>query len=202
MQGGMIVAGLVTGGHFIEDIQVSVPHKVAVWIPAEKALGSKDLYRALGQNLLFKLDGGGISADTAPPVDSNESKVLIAGLESEIRSLKVQNSTLTQQNTLLTQLLTGLQQQMETLSQGITRLEAKPSVVTVTNSPGISTKPAQSTPVVSEVVGGEVPTFLPSTGSLKDVETQINITTQVSEESPVNAANSKLRELRKKSGNG
>lgn len=191
MQGGMIVVGLTTGGHLIEDIQTHVPHKIAVFIPVDRMLRSKDLYRGLSQNLLFKLDGGtGFPAEesTVP----NDSLLRITQLEIENRGLQQELATAKAQNVLLQGLLQGLQGQMTALHQGITRLEQKEPTTVITVAAG-----AAVSSVMSEV-GTEAPIFLPGEIKPKDAETQIQVERQVSEGSSVGAAGDKLRELRRK----
>lgn len=189
MQGGMYVVGLVTGGCMISDLQLHVPHKVAVFIKADDLHRSKDLYRAINQNLLFKLDGGtGFPVEETRPVP-NESLLRITQLEAENRGLRQELEASKAQNLTLQTLLQGLQVQFSALQQGITRLEQKePSVTVVNNSMATASMPG--------VVGGDTPTFLPGEIKPKDAEASIRVDKQVSEGSSIGAAGKKLRELR------
>ena len=54
--GGVSVVGLLSGGQYLPDIQMMIPHKVGVFIPIEKYLKSKDLHRAINSGVVFKLD--------------------------------------------------------------------------------------------------------------------------------------------------
>lgn len=187
MSGGMLVAGLKTGTHFIEDIQVSVPHRTPVFIPAEKVLRSADLYRALGQNLLFKLDDSSLTLEAPPPVPDANS-LTIARLEAENKALREQNA----------QLQVRLEQQMTLILDGMSRLEQRP--VTVVSSGGSSPSSASARTVDPDAVSTDAPMFLPGSIAPKDAEAQIRVEKHVSEGKSVGAAGDKLRELRRKSG--
>jgi hypothetical protein len=185
VHGGMVVVGLSTGDVFIEDIQVVVPHKVAVYIPADKALRSKDLYRVLGQQRVFKLDGGtGVSFDSGQP-DDRDARIL--ELEQENSNLRAQLEIV--KTSSMQQILGKIQE----LQAGIGRLET----LTVDNPPSLVRVP---TVLAHGPVGGDAPTFLPSEIKPKDAEAQIRIDKQVSEGSSLDEAGSKLKELRRKAG--
>jgi hypothetical protein len=59
--------------------------------------------------------------------------------------------------------------------------------------------PGVVSPVVVEVVGGDVPTFLPGRIGPAAAETQIRPSTELTENSNVSSAASKLRELKRQS---
>lgn len=190
MHGGMVVVGLSTGDVFIEDIQVRVPHKVAVFIPAEKVLRSKDLYRALGQQKVFPLDGGsGISFESTSAV-SDEKDTRIRELEEENRALRAELAE--QKNADVRHLMTALQQNLADIQAGMGRLESRTVAVPTSFGGG-----AIGAPIKVEI---DVPTFLPSEIKPKDAEAQIRIEKQVSEGASLAEAGNKLKELRRKSG--
>lgn len=188
--GGITVVGLVAGTHYIEDIQVSVPHKVAVFIPIDAVVRSKDLYRALGQKAIFKLDGGGYDPTPNTPVQD----------DGRIAELVEANRVLTQQlaeqqvlNSGLQMCLVTIQQQMATIQAGVVRLEQRPAGNVMLADPGLVAKS------LSEAVGRDAPMFIPSEITPKNVSTdQIQVSTQTTEGTSLSAAGSKLRELRKK----
>lgn len=189
MHGGMVVVGLTTGDFLIEDIQIRVPHKVAVFIPADKVLKSKDLYRALGQQKVFPLDGGsGISFESSSTV-LDEKDARIKELEEENRVLRAELAA--QKAVDMRQLVMSLQQNLADLQAGMGRLESR----TVPVSPSF-----QAAGVVLPQVVSDAPTFLPSEIKPKDAEAQIRIEKQVSEGSSLAEAGSKLKELRRKGG--
>jgi len=191
--GGISVVGLAAGEHYLPDIQIVVPHRVQVYIPAEKALRSKDLYRALAQGTIFKLDGGtGYVQQQASASDLISS----AALRQENERLNLELAMAQQQITLLKEQLkvsTALQGQMATIMAALGRIEATPKGV-----PQMMLQP-QGSPVIADtgVVGGEVPMFLPDMTMPNTADVQLNIQQTVSEDSVTGAA-STLRALRSK----
>lgn len=190
--GGISVVGLAMGEHFLSDIQVVVPHRVPVYIPAEKALRSKDLYRALSQGTIFKLDGGTGYVQRPDTKDSAG----VAVLKQENERLSRELAVAQQQIALLKEQLqapSAIQSQMTSIMEALGRIEATPKVVTQVMSG------TQSTPTVEAtgVVGGEVPMFLPDMSMPDTAEVRLNIQQSVSEDSVTGAA-STLRALRGK----
>jgi len=189
VSGEIIVAGLVTGTHIIEDIKVAVGHKVAVRIPGELALRSQDLWRGIQQGKLFQLDGGsGLHVSRAPAPEN----VRVAELEAQVRQLRNELEQERHRNAGLQQLLIGLQTQI----QGVQQVAATGQFGYRPVSPA-NGAPANGAPAV-EVVGGEVPTFLPDRIQPKEAEAQIRTTTETAEKSNVSSAASKLRELKQR----
>ncbi len=78
---GMVVVGLVTGDHKIEDINVVVPHMVATPITPDQMCNSRDLNIALQQKKIFRLDMTPFKPNSAPDVRAQE-------LEQENQRLK------------------------------------------------------------------------------------------------------------------
>lgn len=205
MNGEVVVAGLVTGTHLIEDIGVAVPHQVAVRIPADVALRSKDLWRGIQQNRLFRLNAGsGLSAareiQAAPPPPPAAPGPDMVALQQENQRLKAENQRLVadlekerQRNDTLQNLLGGLTSGLQGVQTAIGKLESAPRVI-VAGSPGAV---AASSP---EVVGGDVPTFVPDKILPDNVEAQIRAEKETAERSNVASAASRLREMKRGGG--
>lgn len=197
MSGEVVVAGMVTGVHYIEDIQVSVGHRDAVRIPAEVAYRSKDLWRAIQQGFLFKLSAGSgfvpnaLPAPSPPPVDS--------GLQAEVERLRAENQRLTTEletertrNGTLQTLLTSLTSGLQGVQEAIGKLESSPRVVVA--------GPGATAAVEAGVVGGDAPTFVPGRIQPTNVETQIRTEKETTDSSNISSAASRLRELRRGGG--
>lgn len=209
MIGDIVVAGLVTGTHVIEDIRVAVPHKVAVRIPANDALRSKDLWRGISQGRLFKLDGGsGLHATPAPSQAANASR--ISQLEAQNAELRDENKKLRREVATanaryegLQQVLTGLQGQLHGIQGALGRLGDLPAalqgMVMVTPQHGMAASVAPGLPVDDGgVVGGEAPKFIPESIKPKEATTQIQVKSETTDGTNLSAAASRLKELRKK----
>lgn len=185
--GGISVVGLTTGGHFIPDIRVNVPHKCQVWIPIEQYLKSKDLHRAINSGVIFKLDSVmGQQQEVVPSVDLAK----MAQLELDNQRLKEALELAHSQNLDLQLGMKSLQEQMGTVLSALGRIEAAPQIATI--APGVTLTS------INEAVGGEAPMFLPDV-SQELGSARINIESSVSGDSVTGAA-SKLRALRKGSG--
>jgi hypothetical protein len=196
MTGGITVAGVVTGTHIIEDIRVAVPHKMAVYIPAEQALRSKDLHRALQQGLLFKLDGGsGLRSDDQPPPEAQPSGTTrFISLEQENKRLMRELDEAHRREEGLKQAISALQEQLGAILKVLGRIEARPDPAPVVVQAGGTVVP------LPEVVGGDTPSFIPDEILPKDAETNIRVQKGTAEGSAVIGAASRLRELRRSKG--
>ena len=200
MSGEVIVAGLVTGTHLIEDIGVAVPHQIAVHIPADQALRSKDLWRGIQQGKLFKLDGGsGFHVGSARTAEASR----LANLESENHRLTLELAEARREleaernrNHGLVDVLAGLQAQLQGVQAAVGRLgDASRDVHNTQVGPG-----APSVAAPNGAVGGEAPTFLPDRIRPEAAVAQIRPATETTESSNVANAASKLREMRKQPG--
>lgn len=202
--GDVVVAGLVTGVHVLEDIKVAVPHKVAVRIPAAVALQSKDLWRSISQGRVFKLDGGSgvVTHGTTASADSAR----IGQLEAALATANAENKKLRQQlaesearNGGLQQVLAGFSGQLQGIQGVLGRLENLPAalqgVVAVPQQQGVPVA-GQVVQANPEVVGGEAPKFIPDIKPT-DATTQIQVKKEVTDGSSLQNASSKLRQLRK-----
>lgn len=193
MTGEIVVAGLVTGTHLIEDIGIAVPNQVAVRIPADLAMRSKDLWRGIQQGRLFQLhSGAGLHVAKGPTPTSNRE----AQLEAENKRLRGELDAERMRNDGIQSVLDGLQAQLQGVQMAVGKLGAAPRVVQVMPSGQVVAPVAAG----SEVVGGEVPAFLPERIHPDTAETQIRPATETAEKANVTSAASKLRELKKQSG--
>ena len=112
------VFGVTMGGHFIEDINVHVPQNMTVVIPAEHAMLSHDLWRALSQRTLFRLHQGPppgpmCAAPTVPhPTveDTVQSQELKAALDEQRTLTTALRAQMAEQATLLTALTQAIMQ--------------------------------------------------------------------------------------------
>lgn len=194
MNGGVTVTGLVTGTHQIEDIGIAVPHKVAVWIPAEKALQSKDLWRGIQQGYLFKLDGAvSFRSDPDPPPAAPSPK--LEELQRDNERLRRELEASEHRNFVLQQKMDGMQAQLGSMVTLLTRIEEKTYAA---SQQVIVAGPQAVLPPVSEVVGGDIPTFIPGNILPKNVEGGVSAHKETSEGSAVAGAASALKELRRK----
>lgn len=195
--GEIVVVGVITGTHIIEDIGIAVPHKVAVNISAELALRSKDLHRGIQQGKIFMLDGGsGIRAATTPTSDHNR----VAQLEAENARLKQELDAEKLRNQGLQDVLAGFGAQLQGLNVTLGRLgDRPPQGIQMHGSVpmALGTVAPEAAP---GVVGGEVPTFLPERIRPDAAESQIRPAMETAEKSNVTSAASKLRELKKGTG--
>jgi hypothetical protein len=173
MVGGITVAGLVTGTHVIEDIKIAVPHQIAVFIPADLAYRSKDLWRGISQRQLFQLTGGSGLA-----VESN-SRVLpppstdLEDTRAENKKLRQQLEEAQRQNLSLQEALQAMQGQLTSILRLLGRIEnGEVPLLRGVSGPGLELLP--SVPAQPRVVGGEVPSFIPDDIHPDDVKTSID----------------------------
>lgn len=192
--GGITVTGLVTGGHVIEDIKVSVPYQVAVYIPADKACISKDLWRGIGQRRLFQLEGGaGISfAPAAGNGGSEELKLEVDRLRQENLRLREEVSSLTSQLAEARQQSTSSQESLGNM-QG--QLEAILRAVGNLGQGGLRVVAGGSEVEPTRVIGGDSPVFIPSFTPAST--TNIRTDSEVVENSALSSAARALRAARR-----
>ncbi len=196
MRGGITVTSVVTGTHVIEDIKVPVPFQIAVFIPADVAYRSKDLWRSLQQGRIFELKGGSGLAMRSPPIAApmgqllpdNTSKKLIA-FEVENTRLQEELAKTRQRNRTLEEEVSGMRGQLGDILSSLGRIEKSGGVVGVA--------PA-ATAAASEAVGGEVPIYVPDIKS-DNAKASIQVERSMTEGSSVEDAASTLKDLRQKS---
>lgn len=181
--GGITVTKTTTGSHLLYDIQVMVHHQIPTYIPADKALNSADLHRALGSKIIFQM----LNTMHTPKPDPK------VALEDENRQLREALMQSSQQSQALQQSVETLARQMEVLTAAVGKIGTT-QTVTLTPAAYAATNPR------SEVVGGDVPMFLPDTTLPSGTEVQMNVPEVLSEGDSVTDARSKLRQLRKGQG--
>ncbi len=195
MVGGISVVGCVTGTHIIGDINVVVPHRVAVFLTAEQVLRSKDLHRALQQGSIMKLDGGSALRSEPVGVSAPADSTRVAQLEAEIKHLRRELEAALNREAGLQQVFASLGGQLAGIQGALGRLE--------TRGPTFGAQgPNNAAAVNRGVVGGSAPVFIPSQITPDVVESSIQVETSESGESTVTDARSRLRELRKKTEAG
>jgi len=192
MSGDYVVTGLVTGTHMIEDIGVPVPHQIAVRIPVDLALRSRDLQIGLQQKRLLLLKGGsGLSVVTPPnghmPAAPPKSPPPSNAPSEEVQRLRQDLATARQENAELRASLKAQEEKLEAILEAIGRLSQGGTVT------------AEGVQAAVEAVGGEAPMFIPSDGlKPKDAETSIKVAEETVEGASVADAASALKSLRKK----
>jgi len=188
LKGDYVVAGMVTGTHVIEDIGVPVPHQVAVRIPVDVALRSKDLWRGIQQNRLFLLTGGTF---VSPSPESQAASIAPAPNDAsveEIQRLRQELGAAKKDNEALRKTLQAQEGKLEAILSAIGGL-----------SHGSVAIPVASVKAAVEAVGGEVPMYIPSEGiKPKDAETNLQVVENTLEGDSVADAAQKLKKLRGK----
>lgn len=184
--GGITVTKSSTGVSFLADIKVYVPHKEAVYIPANQALSSVDLHRALNTKEIFQLSSTLQQQGVVPQEDPKK-----VALETENRILRDQLARSQQQGDALQTSMSSLQRQMGELLGAVKVMAETPrTVVQVAAGAAV---PAQTT----EAVGGDVPMFLPDNIVPTDAAVHIQVQQSSSNSDKVSVAASKLREMRR-----
>lgn len=214
----VVVVGLVSGNHFIEDIRVEVPYRMAVPIPAEAVVRSRDLQRAIQEKKLLKVEGalpqgvvmrpgGAIPRSGAvrpqpsrkPPQKSEDSSVRTdnARLARELEESKQREQSLLRQIEGLQTLNQGMQTTMTAMSGQLTVIQGvledlKKQGIQVTAVPGV-TAPGSSE------IDGSAPMFVTK---FNTDDAKVNINVQDGEKrssASLSGAKAALKNLRKKS---
>ncbi len=186
--GDVTVLGVTMGDHVLEDIQMSVPQGMIVTIPAELALRSKDLWRAVAQKSIMRIHAGPIGAPIQVAPQQTNHDVIVESLSAQNRQLQ---QTLDDQRVMNAAILEQLRLQTEAFKVMAARVEATGvQVRVVAAQPTVAGVPAALLP-------DDVPTYIPS--SIKPVEADVRIETQQEEAQGADIANkrNKLRQLRK-----
>lgn len=198
MKGGFTVTGLVTGGWLVEDIRVSVPHGVAVYIPADQAYKSKDLWRAIQQGRVFPLTGGAGLAVEPPTTKTLEKDPDVAELEAENKKLRHQLGETKRQKDALHQSVQSMQGQLNSILSVLGRIENGEISVAIVTAPQTTSSVtlAAAQPEPNLAVGGEVPQFIPDNLSPEDAKASIDVKSEVVEGSSVSSTAKLLRQAR------
>ena len=153
--GDVTVMGLVSETHIIEDIGIVVPRNVAVTIPADLVLLSKDLHRACSQGFVVYLHS---TPSTVPALHASGvlAKEETEAVRSDNARLLLQNETLSVSNDVL-------EKQISTLQAEVLRLQAHGSKLdaileALKDRPAPPAAPTPAVPMVEEAPVGEVAT--------------------------------------------
>lgn len=188
MSGDVVVLGLVSPSHFLTDIQTEVPHMGQVVISGEKAIHSKDLWRAISSRQIYQLNILPNQPRSVMP------STLEADLRGRIAELEVENRV------LKATLLESQSAQKPTVDY-TAQQEKLDAILRMVSNPGFSSAPASNLrPGPSDQIKDESILFIPSSITPVGAETRIELKTEESESSGVSGAASRLRDLRKKQG--
>jgi hypothetical protein len=205
----VVVTHVRTGTWLIEDIGVDVPNGVIITIPADRALHSKDLWRAIAQRVLFRFHPGSIhkgaplptaqeSLPKLPETTSyNAPEVLVRALNEhgeflrealDMRDISIHSVLMAQQKAI--EGVQGTLQEIKAL------LLERPVATTVVLRHGDRPPGQQQAAVVTET-----PMFIPSVIKPTDVQdASISVQTDAQEGSSVAGAASALRKLKQSGG--
>ncbi len=193
----MRVIYVKTGVLPLRDIQVDVLPGVVTVIPAELALRSKDLYRAIGQRLLMQVHPGAIHEPLPRPMPPiPEPPAPLPGLTPSVREhvleeeVRLLRDALERREQLLLSVLVAQQGRLEALG---TALQGLGQGVARAPTTGFSA-PAALPP--SDVMG-DAPLFIPSTIKPQDVEGSVSIRANTQEGAGISAATEALRKARR-----
>lgn len=197
--GDMVVVGLVSDTHIIEDIGVMVPKGVAVTIPGHLCLISKDLHRGLSQRHLMLL--------YHPPATLPAYRASSGLGKEEREKLETENQRLVSQNEALALRNVTLESQIDSLNREVTLLKAKDMKLD-TILRAIQERPLGLTPIsqvvstspippTEDTVNSEVPMFIPSMIKSGNVEDRRLAVQEETSTSDVSSSANKLKNLRK-----
>lgn len=193
MSGGDVrVLGLVMGTHVIEDIGMDVPHGMIVAIPGEKALLSKDLYRAISSKCIAQLPSAG-----PPPPPLPQRTVTDELLIARIQSLEERNRTLEVENGRLQAALQVALSQQGKLDDILAAIQSGAIVQQVVVANGTTAAAQAARP---EIADGTAPQFIPSEIKPKDAETRIEVQKDEAAGSSITDARERLRRMRQQGG--
>jgi len=180
------------GSHLIEDIGVLVPQGVVVSISADQAYRSRDLWRAISQNLVFRLKSGPAPASMGTPQPLPDVTKDTSLLVEQNRLLM---ASLEEQRTQNAALLSAVDQQRRVLEMLAEKVSTQKVEVQYTHAPGNAIAP--TTPKVEGTIvsGPEVPMFIPSSIKAENSKTRI-ATNRDESEADLEEARNKLRQLK------
>jgi len=179
------VVGLAPGTVPLADIGMDVPHGVVVHIPADKASNSKDLWRAINQRSVFRLQAGPNALGpiyVAPPDEGNRLREQVVTLERTVMTLEAALTAKTQELLLER---SKFDQILDLLRSG------------VPFTSGAVSREATPTLRGSGLVEVDTPTFIPST--IKGGPSESRVTVQEGEGTgdSISGARTALRKLRR-----
>lgn len=200
----IVVTFTRTGTYMIEDIDVAVPHGHIISIPAEKALPSKDLWRAISQRILFQFHPGSIhkgvtTPTTLDPLPKPPEPTVYKAPEALVTALHEHGEILREAMELrdasLYAVILAQQDVLDELRKSVEEMK----VLLRERPVGVMSR-AMSIEM-STGVSGEAPIFIPSTIKPKDVDdAHVNVQTDSQEGTGVAGAASALRKIRQSGG--
>jgi hypothetical protein len=182
--GDITVLGMTVGLHMIEDIATGVPHGMVVSIPAEMALRSKDLWRAISQKQVFRLTTGSLHAPMVlPPTAADPVPRLI----DENQQLQ---AALSAQQTQNAEVMAQLKAQADAIRALTETLANAPRTVVVQGNAAPNAAPNAA------FVDGSAPAFIPSTIKPESAEVRIETRVEEAEGADIGSNRDRLRRLR------
>lgn len=179
--GDVVVLGMAMGIHMIEDISMGVPQGMVVTIPADLALRSRDLWRAISLKQVFRLHAGSHQAPlVVPPAQADPMPQLIEEnrqLEAALLSQQAQNTAILEQ----------LKAQADAIKALTTSLANAPRTVVVQQG---------GAPGAQAAVGEDAPTFIPSNIKPEAAEVRIETRREETTEADISTSRDRLRRLR------
>jgi hypothetical protein len=182
---------MVTGEHYLEDLKLRVPYRTPIALTEADYLTSKDLHRAVAQNLVKIIPYASVPG---PYPNQQTINVNLQGLETQVEELRRALAISEKRNQTFEERVEQQGHQLTAILEAVGKIADRPVTTTIINQSGNGSS-AKS----SEVVGGEVPRFIPD--NIDMGEARIN--TQASEgEATLEESARKLREVRKKQAGG
>lgn len=187
MGSDVTVVGLAMGTFLIEDLAMDIPFGIAVTIPAEKALRSKDLWRGISQRSLMQIKqvvGAPSNATVA-----TTAGVPVRGRDDLERENQALREHIARQEKAQVETDAKLDKILAALSTGL------PAVVP--QAPTTRSNAVARQPQAPAIVEPEAPMFIPSTIKPADVKTQVEVEKSSSETSAISEATDRLKALRR-----
>ena len=189
--GDVVVFGLDTQTVPLDDIMMDVPHARTIIIPEERALRSKDLWRAISQKRIFRLSPDPslkMTPAAVPPTlpGPSPAEIQLKALQGENTSLRVENASLRARIEVLEALAPGSGK----LDEILKLLQERP--VAAASAAPVSMK----TNLGEGVVEVSAPSFVPSEIRPKDVATRVEVSSETSHGGAVSGASEALRRRR------
>lgn len=198
MKGGFTVAGMVTGSFLVEDIKISVPHQVAVYIPADQAYKSKDLWRGINQGRLFLLTGGsGLAVEPNTDMPTTVVAADLTEAQADNKKLRQKLGETQQQKMALEESLQSMQGQLTSILRALGRIESGGNGGIAVRGLPQAVAAVAAAVETNQAVGGDVPSFIPDGFVSDDAQSNITVEATVVEGSSVQDAAKLLRQARR-----
>jgi hypothetical protein len=195
----VVVVGLDPTTVILGDIGMDVPHRVTVTIPGEKALISKDLWRAVNQKRVFQLRSNQL------PTPKSTSFVEMEALKEKYNQLQEISSRVQAENVKLREALATKEAELQSLRSQ--NSEVKDYFAQIKSL--ILQNPGQANPSEQRVVVKptesfyvpvlEAPAFIPARIKSDELgEQRVEIASETTEASSLTEAQNMLRNMRSK----